>query len=62
MIFAAKTQAARKQVAHDRRDEAEHASRCYVEPSPCVVMPAVDLSALIPARFSTPRTIYEYLT
>jgi hypothetical protein len=58
MIFAAKNQEARA----DRRDDAERASRVYVEPSPCVVIPAVDLSALISKRFSAPRTIYEYLT
>jgi hypothetical protein len=58
MIFAAKNQEARA----DRRDDAERTNRAYVEPSPCMVIPAVDLSALIPARFSAPRTIYEYLT
>jgi hypothetical protein len=41
---------------------AERANRVYVESSPCVVMRAVDLSTLIPARFSSPRTIHEYLT
>ena len=61
MIFAAKKPASNKQAARaDRRED--NSSRSYVEPSPCMVMPAIDLSALIPARFSTPRTIVECLT
>ena len=61
MIFAAKQPASSKHaVRADRRED--NGSRSYVEPSPCMVIPAIDLSALIPARFSTPRTIVEYLT
>jgi len=61
MIFAAKKPASSTHaVRADRRED--NASSSYVEPSPCMVMPAIDLSALIPARFSTPRTIVEYLT
>ncbi len=41
---------------------AERADRVYVEPSPCIVMRAVDLSTLIPTRFPAPRTIHECLT
>lgn len=61
MFFAAKKTASNKHaIRADRRED--NGSRSYVEPSPCVVMPAIDLSALIPARFSTPRTIVDYLT
>jgi hypothetical protein len=58
MIFFAKKSEART----DRRDDAERANRVYVEPSPCLIMPAIDLSALIPARYAAPRTIVDYLT
>ena len=61
MIFAAKKPASSQQaVRADRRED--NGSRSYVEPSPCMVIPAIDLSALIPARFSAPRTIVDYLT
>jgi hypothetical protein len=61
MIFAAKRPDSSKHTARaDRRED--YSSRSYVEPSPCLLMPAIDLSALIPARFSTPRTIVECLT
>ena len=59
MIFAAKNETARA----DGRDEAnEHADRVYVEPSPCVIIRAVDLLTLVPARFRAPQSIHEYLT
>ena len=61
MIFAAKKSASSKHAVRADRCE-DNSSRSYVEPSPCMVMPAVDLSALIPVRFSTPRTIVDYLT
>jgi hypothetical protein len=61
VIFAAKNPASNTHaVRADHREDAS--SGTYVEPSPCMVMPAIDLSALIPARFSTPRTIVDYLT
>ena len=62
MIFAAKTQAANQQAVRTDRRQDDNASRVYVESSPCMVMAAVDLSALIPARFSHPRTLVDYLT
>ena len=62
MIFAAKTQAANQQAVRADRRQDDNTSRVYVESSPCMVMPAVDLSALIPARFSHPRTLVDYLT
>ncbi len=62
MIFAAKKTASNNQVSRTDRREDATASAGYVESSPCVVMPAIDLSALIPARFCTPRTIVDYLT
>ena len=59
MIFAAKN----KDTRADRRDDTrERTERVYVEPSPCVVIAAVDLLTLIPARFRAPQTIHEYLT
>jgi hypothetical protein len=61
VIFVAKKPASNTHaVRADHREDAS--SRSFVEPSPCMVMPTIDVSALIPARFSTPRTILDYLT
>ena len=62
MIFAAKKPASNEHAVRADRREDSSANRSYVELSPCIVMPAVDLSALIPSRFSAPRTIVDYLT
>ena len=62
MIFAAKKAASNQHAVRADRREDETASRAYVEPSPCMILPAVDLAVLIRARASTPRTILDYLT
>ena len=61
MIFAAKKPASNKHAVRAEQRE-DNRNRSYVEPSPCLVMPAIDLSALIPARYLRPRTIVDYLT
>jgi hypothetical protein len=62
MIFATKKTVSNKPAAQAERRDDGHAGRSYIEQSPCMVMPAVDLSKLIPARFCAPRTIVDYLT
>ncbi len=62
MILAAKKTVSNNVAARADSREEGSAERVYVEQSPCVVMPALDLSKLIPARFSTPQTILDYLT
>ena len=60
MIFAAKKATSNTHAVRADRREEETVSRAYVEPSPCMILPAIDLAALIRAR--TPRTILDYLT
>jgi hypothetical protein len=67
VTFAAKFFAARKTVssnqsAHAECRQDESARTGYAESTPCMVMPVIDQSELIPARFRTPRTIVDYLT